>query len=200
MRSGDRPGQATDVSEDLRPYRRPRRPYEMIRHADGLRALCTRLESAETIALDVETCPETQQLALIQVGLRDATYLIDVLGVGSLEALIPVMGPDGPVKLIHNARFERRVLGGVGVPVENIYDTMRTSQRRHGKIAGGHSLAAVCDRELGCRIDKSQQCSAWLTRPLSAAQVVYAALDAEILFDLHDALEVPLPEPEKDDS
>ena len=166
----------------------------MIRRAERLRALCPRLMSADLIALDVETNPETQELALIQVGLRDATYLIDVLGVGALEVLIPILGPDGPVKLIHNARFERRVLGGVGVPVENIYDTMRVSQARHGKIAGGHSLAAVCDRELGCRIDKSQQCSAWLTRPLTTAQLNYAALDAEILFDLHDALEIPLPE------
>ena len=186
------------MNEDERPFRRPRRPYEMIRQADRLREICTRIITTDLIALDVETSPETQELALIQIGLRDATYLIDVLSLDSLDVLIPIMGADGPTKLIHNARFERRVLGGVGVPVENIYDTMRVSQIRHGKIAGGHSLAAVCDRELGCRIDKSQQCSAWLTRPLITAQLVYAALDAEILFDLYDALEVPLPDPSAD--
>jgi ribonuclease D len=149
---------------------------------------------APRIGLDVETCPGTQQLALIQIALPDITYMIDVLKMGALHPLVPIMGPEGPLKIIHNARFERRVLGGVGVPVENIYDTMRGSQKRHGKMAGGHSLAAVCDRELGCRINKSQQCSAWLNRPLSTAQLVYAALDAEILLDLYAALRTLLPD------
>jgi ribonuclease D len=161
--------------------------------------ICQRLRAAEMLALDVETCPATQQLALVQVGLRGSTYLIDVLAVGPLEALIPILGPDGPLKLIHNARFEQRILGANGVLVDHIFDTMRVSQKRHGKIAGGHSLAAACDRELGCRIDKTQQCSAWLIRPLTRAQLVYAALDAEILFDLHDALIAPPSQPVEDE-
>lgn len=157
--------------------------------------ICDRWRAAEIIALDIETSPATQQLALVQIGLRGSTYLIDVLAMDALDVLMPILGPDGPLKLIHNARFEKRILGAVGVTVDHIFDTMRASQKRHGKVVGGHSLAATCDRELGRRIDKTQQCSPWLNRPLTTAQLTYAALDAEILLDLYDALIVPLSQP-----
>ena len=42
-------------------------------------------------------------------------------------------------------------------------------------------------RGLGTALDKREQCSAWGRRPLSAAQVRYAALDAAVLLDLDDA-------------
>jgi ribonuclease D len=40
-------------------------------------------------------------------------------------------------------------------------------------------------RELGGFLEKSQQKSDWRRRPLTSAQVEYAALDAEILQRLH---------------
>jgi hypothetical protein len=53
-----------------------------------------------------------------------------------------------------------------------------------GGQPGGHSLAAVCRREFDKVLDKSQQISDWTRRPLTGAQVNYAALDVEILVDL----------------
>ena len=44
----------------------------------------------------------------------------------------------------------------------------------------------VCERELGMGLDKSSQTSDWARRPLSAEQLRYAALDAEVLLALHD--------------
>jgi ribonuclease D len=43
-------------------------------------------------------------------------------------------------------------------------------------------------RVLGVHIDKAQQCSAWSARPLTDAQVTYAANDARVLVHLADAL------------
>lgn len=40
---------------------------------------------------------------------------------------------------------------------------------------------------LGCRLDKSQQCSDWQLRPLSPQQTAYAALDAHSLVQVFDA-------------
>ena len=65
--------------------------------------------------------------------------------------------------------------------------TLEASRRLHGRSAK-HSLDVVCERELGIRLDKGQQTSEWCRRPLSEAQIRYAALDAEVLVDLHQAL------------
>jgi hypothetical protein len=49
---------------------------------------------------------------------------------------------------------------------------------------GGHSLKAVCARELGIALPKDEQTSDWTTRPLTPTQLTYAALDAELLLRL----------------
>jgi ribonuclease D len=97
-----------------------------------------------------------------------------------------------PRKVIHNASFERRVLAGVGIALEGVIDTLAVSKKLRGAgILGGHSLAMVCERELGLILDKSEQTSNWAQRPLSAEQLRYAALDAEVLLVLHGRLEGP---------
>jgi ATP-dependent Lhr-like helicase len=50
----------------------------------------------------------------------------------------------------------------------------------------GSSLAAVCKRELGRSLDKTEQTSDWTRRPLSERQIAYAALDGEVLLALHE--------------
>ena len=53
-------------------------------------------------------------------------------------------------------------------------------------ICGG--LNSLVRARLGCRLDKSEQCSAWGRRPLSAAQLHYAALDAYVGLLLYDSI------------
>ena len=48
--------------------------------------------------------------------------------------------------------------------------------------------AGLVSAVLRARLDKTQQCSAWHLRPLSAAQLAYAANDAAVLLALLDAL------------
>ena len=59
-----------------------------------------------------------------------------------------------------------------------------------GGEPGGHGLAAVCRREL----DKSHQISDRTRRPLTDAQVAYAALDVEVLVQLFDLFSKIQPE------
>jgi ATP-dependent Lhr-like helicase len=44
----------------------------------------------------------------------------------------------------------------------------------------------VCERELGILLDKSSRTSNWSRRPLDPDQLMYAALDAEVLLMLYD--------------
>ena len=137
------------------------------------------------VALDVETTLTDQRLCLVQVGTAEANYLIDPLAIDDLAGLGAVLESQEVIKVIHNAEFERAVLGEQGFRIENVYDTMVESQRRVGKLGGGHSLLAVARRELDRTIDKRSQTSDWTRRPLTAAQEGYAAMDVEVLVDLY---------------
>jgi ribonuclease D len=155
----------------------------------ALRAVSEELRAAEVVGLDVETALDFGTLCLVQIATRKRTFLIDPLAVGDLKPIIDVLSGPVPVKVIHNARFERRVLAALGIALDGVFDTLEASRRARGPDAlGGHSLAMVCERELGLSLDKSEQTSNWSRRPLDADQLNYAALDAEILLALHERL------------
>lgn len=77
------------------------------------------------------------------------------------------------------------MLQRANITLANVFDTLAASRRIRGKQPGGHSLAAVCRRELDKVLDKGQQVSDWTRRPLSPEQLSYAALDVEVLVPLY---------------
>ena len=137
------------------------------------------------IGLDVETTLYDQSLCLIQIGCADQSFIIDPLCVDFSDLAHVFSHPD-IIKIIHNAAFECKVLGKCGMQIHPIVDTMKVSRKKYGmKAPGGHSLKAVCMREFGLDMDKTNQTSRWEKRPLSDSQLEYAALDAEILIHLY---------------
>ena len=137
------------------------------------------------IGLDVETTLYKQSLSLVQIGYPEATFLIDPLAL-DISPLAQIFENHAIIKIIHNASFEKSVLGRNNIAIHNIIDTVTVSKKLRGRDAPGkHSLKAVCLREFGKEMDKTCQTSQWQNRPLSAAQLEYAALDAEILVHLY---------------
>jgi len=152
---------------------------------EELNAAVDALLQERVIGLDVETTLGTKTLCLAQIAATECTYLIDALALENLQALDRLLVSPTVTKLIHNARFESQVLGQHGLSIEPVVDTMDLSRNARGHNAsGGHSLAAVCQRELGVTVCKQQQTSDWTRRPLDVAQIAYAALDAELLIQL----------------
>ena len=164
----------------------------LVEHDAQLRALLPGLASEKLLGLDTETTLYSQELCLVQVATRAETFVIDALQV-DLSMMAPLMSARSPLKVAHNASFERRALAQVGIQLQGTYDTLRASRALHAKPAGGHGLAAVVRRHLGRHLDKTEQCSDWSNRPLSRAQLDYAALDAELMPELYDALQRRLP-------
>ncbi|MFO0554340.1 MAG: DEAD/DEAH box helicase [Polyangiaceae bacterium] len=184
---------AGPLSLELAPHSTPRTassPKNDIQWVDtpaALRAVSEALRAATVVGLDVETALDFSTLCLVQIATRTRTFLIDPLAVGDLKPIIDVLSGPTPTKVIHNARFERRVLAAMGIALDGVYDTLAGSRRARGTDAlGGHSLAMVCERELGIVLDKTEQTSNWSRRPLDADQLRYAALDAEVLLALYD--------------
>lgn len=176
------------LAPDERDVPRPaklERPVLWIRDANALAAMVADLKKEPFVALDVETTLTDHRLCLAQLGTPTANYLIDPLVIADLSSLGALLGAPEVVKVIHNADFEKTVLGELGFTIENIYDTLVESRRRFGKLGGGHSLLAVARRELDRPLDKANQTSDWTQRPLSPEQEAYAAMDVEILVDLY---------------
>lgn len=171
------------------PQRELRNPVQWVDTPAALRDAATELRAAQIVGLDVETALDFGTLCLIQIATPARTYLIDPFAVGSLDPVRELLMASTPIKVIHNAQFERRVLAALGIALGGVFDTLEASRRVHGRDAlGGHTLAMVCERELGFTLDKGEQTSNWSRRPLDAEQLRYAALDAEVLLLLHARL------------
>ncbi len=164
---------------------RPTSPVTWVDSAGALAALCQQLAKEPRIGLDVETTLTTRALCLVQVAWAGGVALIDAPNIEDLEPLATLLAESGVEKIIHNASFERSVLGRYGMTIEPVVDTLALSRSKRGrKIDGGHGLKAVCDRELGIVLDKAEQTSNWARRPLTPRQQAYAAVDAEVLLPL----------------
>ena len=166
---------------------RPQRPIRYIETDRDLAAACAQLADATVVALDVETTLFDRELCLIQLAVPDLNIVIDARAITDLDPLADILESPRVVKVIHNASFERSVLARSNIDLVNVFDTLTTSRKLRGRnIDGGHGLAAVCQRELGRILDKSAQTSDWTRRPLTDGQVAYAALDVEVLVELHE--------------
>jgi len=166
-----------------------RNPVIWVDDIAGLSDACAAMAQEPVLGLDVETLLDLASCCLIQIAAPARTWIIDPLALTSLDPLAPVFASAAITKVIHNAQFERRVLAKLGILLDGVFDTLDTSRARYGRdAAGGHSLAAVVRRELGHHVDKTQQTSNWAQRPLTDAQLRYAAADAEVLLALREAL------------
>ena len=175
----------SSVAADGPPIYIPQAPTVMVQDAERLEACCEAVSGAGSVGLDVETTFIGRRLCLVQLATATVNYLIDPLALDHLSPLNEVLQDQGVEKIVHNAAFERSVFLARGVQIRGAYDTLVASRQRHGhRVQGGHSLAAVCLRELRFTLDKSVQCSDWAGRPLTPRQQRYAAADAEVLLKL----------------
>ncbi len=162
--------------------------YKFITDKNTLEDICGLLASENIISLDTETSIgiTPAKLSLIQISTRSDNFIIDALAVNDISPLKPILESPKILKIIHFADFEKGVLSPLGINITNIYDTCIESRKLRKLEEGGHSLKAVCKRELGIDLDKSFQSSDWMTRPLSKEQLEYAAMDSYVLLKIYD--------------
>jgi ribonuclease D len=86
----------------------------------------------------------------------------------------------------HNAKFDEGSLKSVGFAPEGLLDTLRLA--RKAVPLKSFSLASVAGYLFGRELDKTYQRSDWRIRPLSRAQLSYAALDAQVVLEVYDGL------------
>jgi ribonuclease D len=119
-------------------------------------------------------------------GSADAVCLVDPLATGDLSPLAPLLGPAGPVKILHDAGFDARLLRDAGLPLGNVIDTSVMARFLGCRETG---LGTLLAQRFGVVLDKSLQQHDWARRPLGARELRYLAGDVADLGRLAAALE-----------
>lgn len=158
------------------------------REVDEIAARCA---AAETVAVDVEAdglFAFRAKLCTVQLAWREgaatAVAVIDALA-ADVSGLAGVLGPEGPVKVLHDLTFDARLLEESGAPLARVRDTS-VAARLLGYASTG--LAALLSSELGIALDKRLQHHDWARRPIGAVELRYLAEDVAHLVDLDERL------------
>jgi ribonuclease D len=153
-----------------------------------------RLEAATRLALDTEFMRESTyypQLCLVQVATDSDCFLVDPLAGLDLDGLHALFAERSKLKILHAARQDLEVLqlGGRPVPAP-VFDTQVAAAMLGLPPQAGY--AELVARQLGHSIDKGQTRTDWSRRPLTPAQLAYAADDVHHLLTLHTELSTAL--------
>lgn len=165
-------------------------------------ALTQRLATRPTrIGLDTEFIRERTywpQLALVQIAIDEEVLLLDPLVPGMTAALAPLLADASVLKIMHSASEDLVALQrACGVAPRPLFDTQIAAGL--AGIAAGIGYQRLVQDLLGIALDKGETRSDWLRRPLSPAQLDYAADDVRHLFALHDRLDARLQELDRRD-
>jgi ribonuclease D len=142
------------------------------------------------IALDTEfmrTNTFAPRLALVQVNIGGDTALLDAPKLGDHAALAAQLSDPACVCVMHSASEDLEALAAIvpqGPAV--LFDTQIAAAM--AGVGYGMSYQKLVALLLGIELQKSETRSDWLQRPLSPAQLDYAALDVAYLPELHAQL------------
>src|SRR5207249_1671092 len=150
-------------------------------HRIGVSVLCP-LGVAPEVSLDTEGdslhhYPE--RLSLVQLATPDGVWLVDPLALPDLTPLAPVFAEHSPVVVVHAgdndlSHLKRRY----GFAFRSIFDTSIAARFLGGTSLGLDTLITTW---LGITLPPSRQRDDWSARPLTPAQLDYAAADVRHL-------------------
>lgn len=165
----------------------PTKPVNYIDSQEKFIAACAHMREFTVLGFDVETelKGKPAKVCLMQVASKDCVWLLDPYGIDDLSEFGALLADQSIIKVIHCSSFEERAVKQFNMEINNIFDTLTISRKLRSEHKK-HSLKIVCARELEKNLDKKCQVSDWRKRPLSQAQLDYAALDAEVLLYLYE--------------
>ncbi|PZW42189.1 ribonuclease D [Humitalea rosea] len=163
----------------------------LITTTDALAALCERLRQEPFVTVDTEFMRERTywpELCVVQLGGAHDTAVVDAQAEGlDLLPLGALLADESVVKVFHAARQDVEIfLLRYGAVPKPMFDTQVAAMvAGFGDQASYDSLVRAL---AGASIDKAHRFSDWSARPLSAAQVAYAAADVTHLRRVYGAL------------
>jgi ribonuclease D len=122
---------------------------------------------------------------LIQVYDGTTVFIIDPLSPIDLKPLWDVFENENVQKMLYSGSEDIALLKAMGCSIRNVFDVQIAATLCNHPA---RNLGGLIESESGVTLDKSQQQSDWSKRPLSDAQLSYAANDVVYLPGIADKL------------
>jgi len=151
---------------------------------------CNDIKHSEWLAIDTEFVREKTyypQLCLIQVSNGEQLACIDPLALDDIQPLLDVLYDEQITKVFHAASQDLEIFAHLcnALPTP-LFDTqIATALLGHGNQI---SYAAMVQHYCNVELDKSHSRTDWSRRPLSQAQIQYAADDVRYLGTIYGLL------------
>ena len=161
--------------------------FTIIDSIDDLAFLNEELLTKSYIGVDTEfrrTTRDNMRLALLQVNDGEEIYLIDAIAISDPMGNASFLHSKSVVKIFHSCKEDlEAVYSWTNEEMVNIFDT----QIANAFLDSEYSISyqGLVEKMLGITLDKKETRSNWIRRPLSDAQLKYAALDVEYLIHLY---------------
>lgn len=157
---------------------------------EALDARLSAWQGEPIVALDTEFIRERTyypKLALVQLAVPGEVLLVDPLAPGVAARLAPMLADPSVTKLMHSASEDlQALLRGCGVVPSPLFDTQVAAAM--AGLGAGLSYQKLVEQLCGEVLEKGETRSDWLRRPLSDAQLHYAAEDVRHLHAMHAIL------------
>ena len=147
---------------------------------EDLAAACARLATHDYVTVDTEFLRETTyypKLCLIQMASAEEIVLVDPLAAGiDLAPFFALMANEAVTKVFHAARQDLEIIWNLGriIPAPLFDSQVAAMVCGYGEQVSYESLATGL---ANAKIDKSSRFTDWARRPLTDAQLTYAAAD-----------------------
>jgi ribonuclease D len=175
--------------------------FEIVTDANLLAGIVESCRSKPAVAIDTEFARFNTYypvVGLVQIYDGDRCYLIDPLEINDLSPLAELLADENVVKVLHACSEDVEVFcDALDVVPTPIYDT----QIAAAMLGAGFSISYqnLVNHYLEIQIPKDETRSDWLQRPLTHAQLDYAALDVTHLLEVYQLQVEKLAELGRDD-
>lgn len=152
------------------------------------------IESADLVGMDTEFVAEDcyrPDLCLLQVSTRSEVFIVDPLAIDDLAPVWQLFADEERTVIVHAGREEVLfAYRSTEKPIPKLFDVQFALGLLGGEFPA--SYGKLLQRVLGESVAKGETRTDWRKRPLSAAQLDYAALDVLHLPQLYDSLSAEL--------
>lgn len=168
--------------------------WEYVETDDALARVVADCMAARVVAVDTEFARSHTyypNVGLIQIYTGKQCFLIDPLPLATLDRVGDLLASPDVLKVLHACSEDLEVFQyAVGVLPDPVFDT----QIAAAALGIGFSLSyqSLVEHHLDVSVPKEETRSDWLQRPLSEAQLEYAALDVIHLLEVFERQEAAL--------
>ncbi len=164
--------------------------YRLVTTAEDLPELIAGIEASDLVGMDTEFVAEDcyrPDLCLLQISTRAQVYIVDPRNIGDLGGVWELLVDGQRTVVVHAGREEILfAYRATGKSIPTLFDVQLALGLLGGEFPA--SYGKLLQRTLGEMVPKGETRTDWRKRPLSTAQLDYAALDVLHLPQLFDAL------------